>query len=195
MSIFDAMGSRRSVQDLLGIKRFTSYGLLTNNGELLFYQVNPVNISVLSQVSIESKIRQLMHVLSTIPNIEIVCTDSSECFDDNKIYLTERSNYEMNPQIRSLLKKDKEFLDNIQLEMATARQFAFVMRCKNLKPEQVFGIMNRVEKVISEQGFEVKRMVKEDIKRFLALYFDASYNGEHIPDVDGAQFLEIEYEE
>ena len=195
MSIFDAMGSRRSVQDLLGIKRFTSYGLLTNNGELLFYQVNPVNISVLSQVSIESKIRQLMHVLSTIPNIEIVCTDSSECFDDNKIYLTERSNYEMNPQIRSLLKKDKEFLDNIQLEMATARQFAFVMRCKNLKPEQVFGIMNRVEKVISEQGFEVKRMAKEDIKRFLALYFDASYNGEHIPDVDCAQFLEIEYEE
>ena len=195
MSIFDAMGSRRSVQDLLGIKRFTSYGLLTNNGELLFYQVNPVNISVLSQVSIESKIRQLMHVLSTIPNIEIVCTDSSECFDDNKIYLTERSNYEMNPQIRSLLKKDKEFLDNIQLEMATARQFAFVMRCKNLKQEQVFGIMNRVEKVISEQGFEVKRMAKEDIKRFLALYFDASYNGEHIPDVDGAQFLEIEYEE
>lgn len=195
MSIFDAMGSRRSVQDLLGIKRFTSYGLLTNNGELLFYQVNPVNISVLSQVSIESKIRQLMHVLSTIPNIEIVCTDSSECFDDNKIYLTERSNYEMNPQIRSLLKKDKEFLDNIQLEMATARQFAFVMRCKNLKPEQVFGIMNRVEKVISEQGFEVKRMAKEDIKRFLALYFDASYNGEHIPDVDGVQFLEVEYEE
>lgn len=193
MSIFDALGSRKSVQELLGIKRFTTYGLLTNNGELLFYQVNPVNISVLSQVAIESKIRQLTHVLATIPNIEIVCTDSSECFDDNKIYLTERTTYEMNPQIRSLLKKDKEFLDNIQLEMATARQFAFVMRCKNLKQEQIFGIVNRVEKVISEQGFEVKRMNKEEIKRFLALYFDASYNGEMIPDVDGAQFLQVEY--
>ena len=194
MSIFDTLGSRKSVQELLGIKRFTNYGLLTNNGELLFYQVNPVNISVLSQVAIESKIRQLTHVLATIPNIEIVCTDSSECFDDNKIYLTERTTYEMNPQIRSLLKKDTEFLDNIQLEMATARQFAFVMRCKNLKQEQIFGIVNRVEKVISEQGFEVKRMNKEDINRFLALYFDASYNGEMIPDVDGAQFLPIEYE-
>lgn len=194
MSIFDKLGSRKSVQELLGIKRFTKYGLLTNNGELLFYQVNPVNISVLSQVAIESKIRQLTHVLATIPNIEIVCTDSSECFDDNKIYLTERTTYEMNPQIRSLLKKDKEFLDNIQLEMATARQFAFVMRCKNLKQEQIFGIVNRVEKVISEQGFEVKRMNKEDIKRFLALYFDASYNGEMIPDVDGAQFLQVEYD-
>ena len=38
-------------------------------------------------------------------------------------------------------------------------------------------------------------MNKEDIKRFLALYFDASYNGELIPDIDGAQFLEVEYEE
>lgn len=194
MSIFDSMGNKKSVQDLFGIKWFTNYGLLTNNGELLFYQVNPVNISVLSQVAIETKIRQLMHVLSTVPNIEIVCTDSSECFDDNKAYLTERIMYETNPQIRSLLKKDREFLDNIQLEMATARQFAFIMRCRNMKQEQIFGIMNRVEKVISEQGFEVKRMNREDIKRFLALYFDASYNGEQIPDVDGAQFLEVEYE-
>ena len=195
MSIFDSIGSRKSVQDLLGIKWFTNYGLLTNNGELLFYQVNPVNISVLSQVAIETKIRQLMHILSAVPNIEIVCTDSSECFDDNKAYLSERIMYEMNPQIRSLLKKDREFHQNIQLEMATARQFAIVMRCKNLKQEQIFGLVNRVEKVISEQGFEVKRMSREDIKRFLALYFDASYNGEQIPDVDGVQFLEIEYEQ
>ena len=50
---------------------------------------------------------------------------------------------------------------------------------------------NRVEKVISDQGFEVKRMTKEDIKRFLAIYFDASYTGERMPDVDGAQYINI----
>ena len=38
----------RSVQDLLGIKTFTKYGLSTNKGELLFYLVSPTNISVLS---------------------------------------------------------------------------------------------------------------------------------------------------
>ena len=32
-------------------------------------------------------------------------------------------------------------------------------------------------------------MSKEDIKRFLALYFDASMNGEQIPDVDGGQYI------
>ena len=182
--------SRKSVQGLLGIESFTKYGLATSHGELLFYQVNPINISVLSKTSIETKIRNLMHILSTIPNIEITCTDSSECFDNNQIYLTERIEEESNPMILSLLKKDKEFLDSIQIEMATSRQFAFIMRCKDMKPEQVFTLANRVEKVISDQGFEVKRMTKEEIKRFLAIYFDASYTGERMPDVDGAQFFE-----
>lgn len=80
----------RSVQELMGIKTFTKYGLSTNKGELLFYLVSPTNISVLSHTNIEIKIRHLMMVLSALPDIEIVCTDSSECFDDNKAYLTER---------------------------------------------------------------------------------------------------------
>lgn len=79
--------------------------------------------------------------------------------------------------------------------MATARQFLFIARCKGLKPEQVFQNANRIEKIISEQGFEVKRMRKADIKRFLALYFDASMNGEQMPDTDGEQFYEVDDEE
>ena len=63
-----------------------------------------------------------------------------------------------------------------------------------MKPEQVFPLVNRVEKFISEQGFEVNRMTKEEIKRFLAIYFEASYSGEQIPDIDGAQFLQLEYD-
>lgn len=57
---------------------------MTQKGELLFYLVSPTNISVLSYVNIEIKIRHLMMVLSALPDIEIICTDSSECFDDNK---------------------------------------------------------------------------------------------------------------
>lgn len=133
-----------------------------------------------------------MMVLSALPNIEIACTDSSECFDDNKAYLHMRLDEEQNPKVKKMLKKDIEFLDQIQVEMATARQFLFIARCKAKKAEQVFQMANRVEKVISEQGFEVRRMRKEDIKRFLALYFDASLNGEQMPDIDGEQFFEVD---
>ena len=136
-----------------------------------------------------------MMVLSALPDIEITCTDSSECFDDNKSYLQSRLMEEANPKVRKLLKKDVDFLDSIQVEMATARQFLFIARCKSMKPEQVFQSANRVEKIISEQGFEVRRMKKADIKRFLALYFDASLNGEQMPDGDGEQFYEVGDEE
>ena len=181
-----------SVQDLIGIKTFTKYGLLTNKGELLFYLVQPTNISVLSYTNIEIKVRHLMMVLSTIPDIEITCTDSSECFDDNKAYLTDRLKAEQNPKVRKIIKKDIDFLDNIQMEMATARQFMFIARLKNQKDKQSFDSANRIEKVISEQGFEVRRMRKADIKRFLALYFETSMNGEQMPDIDGEQFCGID---
>lgn len=180
----------RSAQELIGVRAFTPYGLETNKGELLFFLVSPTNISVLSHANIETKIRHLMLVLSAVPDVEIGCTDSCECFDDNKAYLRQRLEDERNPHVRRLLRQDVDFLDHIQAEMATARQFLFIGRCKGMKPGQVFDTANRIEKTISEQGFEVRRMKKADIKRFLALYFDASMNGEQIPDLDGGQFFE-----
>ena len=181
----------QSVQDMMGIQTFTKYGLMTDKGELLFYLVSPTNISVLSYVNIQIKIRHLMMVLSAIPDIEITCTDSSECFDDNKAYLQSRLEAEQNSRIRKLIQKDIDFLDNVQLEMATARQFLFVARLKGNKDKQVFDTANRIEKTISEQGFEVRRMRKAEIKRFLAIYFEASMNGEQMPDGDGEQYYEV----
>ena len=185
----------QSVQDMMGIQTFTKYGLLTDKGELLFYLVSPTNISVLSYVNIEIKIRHLMMVLSAIPDIEITCTDSSECFDDNKAYLQGRLEAEQNSRIRKLIQKDIDFLDNVQVEMATARQFLFMARLKGSKDKQVFDTANRIEKTISEQGFEVRRMRKAEIKRFLAIYFEASMNGEQMPDGDGEQYYEVSEDE
>ena len=180
----------RSVQQLLGIQTFTKYGLLTDNGELLFYRVAPTNISVLSAANIEIKIRHLQMLLSAIPDLEIICTDSCECFDDNKAYLHRRAMAESNPEVRGLLLKDKEMLTSMQAEMSNARQFVLVKRCKGMKPEQVFVAMNRVLKSVSEQGFEAQRMDKADIKRLIAIYFGASMDGDLMPDADGGQFFE-----
>lgn len=37
-------------------------------------------------------------------------------------------------------------------------------------------------------------MKKADIKRFLALYFESSMNGEQMPNIDGEQFYEMDEE-
>ena len=183
------------VQDLLAIRTFTKHGLKVGKEELLFFNVQPTNISVLSHTNIEIKIRHLLMVLSAVLDIEISCTDSSECFDNNKSYLKNRIEDEKNSKVRNILNKDIDFLDSIQAETSTARQFMFIARCKSAKPEQLLQKANRIEKIISDQGFEVSRMSKNDIKRFLAIYFDASMNGDLIPDYDGEQYItEVLYE-
>ena len=157
----------RSIQQLIGIKTFTKSGIKVGKDELFFFAVAPTNISVLSAANIEGKIRQMMGMISAVPEIEISCTDSSECFDDNKLYLKSRLEKEPNPNIRKLMiKQDMDFLDSVQTDISTARQFM-------------------------EQGFDFRHLKKPDIKRMLAIYFDASMYGEQMPDVDGAQFLEV----
>ena len=176
---------KNSVQELIGIDTFSKRGLKTRNGELVFFSISPTNISVLSKENIQTKIWHLMMVLSAQPNIEITCLDFCERFDDNKSFMVDRLAGETNPLVKKCLEKDIDYLENIQIEMSTARQFMFVIRFKREKEEQVFTQVNRVEKAIAEQGFEVKRMSKDDIKRFLAIYFGASMQGELIPEIDG----------
>lgn len=183
---------KNSVQELIGIDTFSKRGLKTRNGELVFFSISPTNISVLSKENIQTKIWHLMMVLSAQPDIEITCLDSCERFDDNKSFMVERLADETNPLVKKCLEKDIDYLENIQIEMSTARQFMFVIRFKREKEEQVFTQVNRVEKAIAEQGFEVKRMSKDDIKRFLAIYFGASMQGELIPDIDGKDCFDEE---
>ena len=177
------------------IRFFSRYGIETDKGELVFFLVSPTNISVLSPANIENKIRHLMMVLSAVPDIEIVCTDSSECFDSNKTYLHDRLDDEKNPNVRRLIERDIESLDSMGTEMAAARQFMFVIRERNQNEKQMFDITNSVTKAISDQGFEVTRMKREDIKRILAIYFEATVFGEHMPDVDGEQYIDRSTEE
>ena len=184
-----------SVQTLVGVKTFSEYGIVTARGEMLFFHVTPSNISVLSSTAVENKIRQLTLVLSAIPDIGVLCLDSSECFDENKAYLARRREEEPNQKIKKLLGKDLKFLSEIQLEMSTSRQFMFFMRCRNMNPMQVFNYANTIQKTLSEQGFDSHLMAKGEVKRFMALYFGASIQGERLPDVDGAQFFDGKKEE
>lgn len=177
--------TNNGTQQLIGLKSFSRNGLLTSHGELVFYLVSPTNISVLSQTSVGIKIRCLMQFLTVQPDIEICCLDDCECFESNKEYLQQRIKEEQNPAVRKILDADRKFLDEIQIAMSTARQFMFIYRVKNVSDEQSFANLNRIEKEITEQGFELKRAEKSDIKRFLSIYFGYKMVDEELPDTDG----------
>ena len=136
-----------------------------------------------------------MMVLSALPDIRILCMDAAERFDDNLRYLKERGKEHPDPKVLRLLKKDMQFLDRMQIEMATSRQFLFVKKMKEENDAAEFAEANRIEKIIAEQGFEVRRLRKTEIKRLLAIYFDASLNGQAMPDFDGMQYFNLEGED
>ena len=181
---------RASTRQLIGTKAVTDYSLQTyGHGELVFFIVKPSNISVLSQASVGARIYALMTVLKGIAEIEILCLNSRENFEDNKRYLRERMEQEDNPVVRGLLEKDLVFLDRIQVQMATAREFLIVIRLRDEKESEVFPYLSRIEKSLKEQGFSVKRADNEDIKRLLAVYFEQNVTTEKFEDFDGERWI------
>lgn len=180
-----------STQDMIGIKGFSRNGILTkNHGEIVYFTVKPTNISVLSRVAVGIKIKHLMQLLSAQPDIEIICIDARENFNDNRLYLEARLEDENNAKIRELLERDKIFLDEIQVQMSTAREFLFAVRLRNESDEQSFANLNRIEKSINEQGFDCIRAEKDDVKRIISRYFGVITDENQLDDNDGDAVME-----
>ena len=181
---------RASTRQLIGAKAVTDYSLVTyGQGELVYFIVKPSNISVLSEASIGARIYALMTVLKGVAEIEMLCLNSRESFENNKQFLKMRMEQEDNPVIRKLLEKDQNHLDRIQVQMATAREFLILIRLKDEKESEVFPYLSRIEKSLKEQGFSVKRADKEAIKRLLAVYYEQNVTTEKFEDFDGERWI------
>ncbi len=185
-----AAKQKASTRQLIGTKAITNYSLQTyGHGELVYFVIKPSNISVLSEESISARIYSLMTVLKGIAEIEMLCLNSRENFEDNKRFLRSRIEQEQNPIVRKLLEKDLIFLDRIQVQMATAREFLIIIRLRNEKESEVFPYLSRIEKSLKEQGFITSRAGSEDIKKLLAVYFEQNVTTEKFEDFDGERWI------
>ena len=151
--------------------------------------VKPSNISVLSDDNIRARIYALMTVLKGMAEIEMCCLNSRENFEENKRYLKARLSSEQNYVVRKLLEQDLVFLDQIQVQMATAREFLIIIRLINQNEKEVFPYLNRIEKTLQDQGFGVKRANEDDLKRILAVYFEQNLTQESFENFDGERWV------
>lgn len=181
---------RHSTRQLIGLKAITDYSLVTyDKSNLVFFIIKPSNVSVLSEASLSARIYGLMTVLKGIAEIEMLCLNSRENFEDNKHFLRGRMEQEDNPVVRKLLQADLNFLDRIQLQMATAREFLIIIRLKDEKESEIFPYLGRIEKTLREQGFTVKRAGEDDIKRITAVYFEQNVTTEKFESFDGERWI------
>ena len=181
---------RLSTRQLMNTRRITEYSLETYDGdELVYFMIRPTNLSVLSESSVGARVYALMNVLKGVAEIDMLCLNSRENFEENKGFLRRRAEEERNPVIRQLLERDQIFLDRIQVQMATAREFLILIRLRNQKGKDVFSYLDRIEKSLKEQGFDSRRADEEDIKRILAVYYEQNVTSEKFEDFDGARWI------
>ena len=180
---------KASTRQLMGIEGINGHSLATPHGELVFFMIKPTNISVLSESSVGARIYALMNVLKGIAEIEMLCLNSRENFEENKSYLKARMDAEQNPVIRKLLAQDQTALDRMQVQMATAREFLIIIRLRNEKESDVQPYLSRIEKSLKDQGFTVRKAGESNIKRLLGVYYEQNVTTEQYEDYDGERWV------
>lgn len=182
-----------STRALMNIKTISEYSICCSNSiELVFFIIQPPNLSVMSTDSIGAKIFAMTNVLKGIDNLEIFCLNSRDNFEYNKIFMKERIELEKNAKVQELLKEDLLHLDKIQIQTATARSFALVVRIKEDERAELFPLIRRIEKLLKMQNFMVHKANKEELKEMLAIYYEQNVTSDRFEDMDGERWIKNE---
>ena len=87
------------------------------------------------------------------------------------------------------MEEDLRHLDELQLRMATAREFLITVRPRDKGEGEILASLGRIEKMLEERGMAVRLATREDLKRILAVYFEQNVTAERLDDVDGERWV------
>lgn len=184
---------KTSTRRLLNLKSIRESRIIGyNNHQLLYYSVVPYNLSVLSNDNIESKIFELMNLIRSTDNVEILCLNNRENFRFNKEYLLERIQQESVESVRRLLKKELNHIEDIQLRTATARSFLIGVRIRKTDEREIAQDINMMEKTFLQEGFTMRKLSQDELKTLLAVYFEQNVTTEKFESFDGERWLSDE---
>lgn len=152
--------------------------------------IKPTNINVLSDEVVISKITSLMNVLKTVSDVELLCVNSTQNYDDNISYLNNLVKTESNTILQDLNKKTINFLNSIRVNMATNREFFVQMtfNASNITDDTRSSAVRRTLQQLREGGFIVRLANNEDYKRILTIYYDSAFNDDY-SDYDGLKYI------
>ena len=186
----------KSTRELINAKTISNDSLkLFNDDEIVFFVIQPQNLSVMSQENIGAKIFSLTNVLKGLADMEMICLNSRDNFEDNKLFIKKRISEETDEVIINLLKKDLYHLDQIQTQTATSRLFLLAVRIKPNDQVETVALIHRIEKRIKLQNLRVEKANKEQIKNMLAVYFEQNVTSDQFEDYEGMRWYPNDIEE
>ncbi len=181
-----------STRQLMGIDQFTENGLKVGRSELVYFLVQPENLSVLSAEGIRGKVMALTNLLRGTESVRLLALDSRESFQSNKDWYRRRMEKEELPALRELLRQDAAHLDSIQAATASAREFAMVFELDCQKEEPSRSQIARLERSIRDQGFRVRRASRQDLMRLLSVYYQQDVTTDVYDAVDGERWVDAD---
>ena len=181
-----------STRQLMGIDQFTENGLKVGRSELVYFLIQPDNLSVLSAEGIRGKVVALTDLLRGVESVRLLALDSRESFQNNKDWYRQRMERESNPALRELLRQDAAHLDAIQTTTASAREFALVFELDRQKEENARSQVVRLEKSIRDKGFHVRQASQQDLMRLLAVYYQQDVTTDIFDSVDGERWVDAD---
>lgn len=181
-----------TTRQLMGIDQFTENGLKVGRSELVYFLIQPDNLSVLSAEGIRGKIVALTDLLRSVESVRLLALDSRESFQNNKDWYRQRMERESNPALRELLRQDAAHLDAIQTTTASAREFALVFELDRQKEENAYSQVTRLEKSIRDKGFHVRQASQQDLMRLLAVYYQQDVTTDVFDGTDGERWVDAD---
>ena len=176
----------------MGIDQFTEHGLKAGRRELVYFLIQPDNLSVLSPEGVRARVMALTNLLRGVESVCMVALDSRESFQRNKDWYRRRMEREDLPALRELLRQDAAHLDSIQADTASAREFALVFTLDRQREENARTQVSRLERSLRDQGFRVRRAGEQDLMRLLAVYYQSDVTTEIFDNIDGERWVETD---
>lgn len=195
MSLFDKMNAKKktSVRRLIGAASIKDCCLENYTGEkIAFLILTPVNLSILPDTEVKGRIKHFTAILEGIGTSDYICLNSTQSYEQNKHYISNLESSEQNKIIREIDQKDIQFLDEIQVKMATSRQFLAALHFPARDSmEHVEYVLNKAVQIMKDNHFSARVATKSDIKRCLAINLEQDIYEDASQNFDGENYLNI----
>lgn len=191
MSLSDIFGNHKSsIQDLIGAAAIHDRCLISSNGEkAVFLIVTPINLNVLSEEIIQAQVDNLAKSVKGIGGMEFLAINSAQSYEHNKRFLSQKLLKEKEDTVKAIDKQDLEFFDDVQIHMATSREFLFKLFFSSSEnSQQILTALERARQTLVQNGFTVRPAEKRDIKRMMSIYFEQNIYEEEMQDYDGERY-------
>lgn len=195
MSLFDKIKAKKkiSIRQFIGAASVEESCLIHySNEKIAFLIITPDNLSILPSSEIHGKIKHLTAILDEIGSCDFICLNSSQSYEHNKHYLMSLRDSERNKVLRELDQDDMRFLDDIQVKMATSRQFLMALHFTPRESlEHVDYVLKKAVQILKDNQFSATIALRNEIKRCLAIYLEQDIYEDAEQDFDGENYRTI----